>query len=240
MTNTAASEPYRPLIARTRTIHRPVGPVAYDCVKLIIVRDGSAILFSEFGQKPVRPGDVVLLGPNVLCGSEPEGHITVTTIYADTDYVIDQAFWQHAGILHDRLDARGFTEKVYSDPAQILRLGEHRTGMMMAWLDEMVALSLDGQFQRRFHRLQALWFAIMDVVTSYVRRSSVQLTPLERARSRPVPPRTRRFAPLRREALLAREALHENVAHPPRPHADADKRKGPALARPSGCARGGT
>ncbi|ALE18764.1 AraC family transcriptional regulator [Lawsonella clevelandensis] len=214
MTNTAASEPYRPLIARTRTIHRPVGPVAYDCVKLIIVRDGSAILFSEFGQKPGRPGDVVLLGPNVLCGSEPEGHITVTTIYADTDYVIDQAFWQHAGILHDRLDARGFTEKVYSDPAQILRLGEHRTGMMMAWLDEMVALSLDGQFQRRFHRLQALWFAIMDVVTPYVRRSSVQLTPLERARSRPVPPRTRRFAPLRREALLAREALHENVAHP--------------------------
>uniref|UniRef100_UPI0034CE8658 helix-turn-helix domain-containing protein n=1 Tax=Micrococcus endophyticus TaxID=455343 RepID=UPI0034CE8658 len=214
MTNTAASEPYRPLIARTRTIHRPVGPVAYDCVKLIIVRDGSAILFSEFGQKPVRPGDVILLGPNVLCGSEPEGHITVTTIYADTDYVIDQAFWQHAGILHDRLDARGFTEKVYSDPAQILRLGEHRTGMMMAWLDAMVALSLDGQFQRRFHRLQALWFAIMDVVTPYVRRSSVQLTPLERARSRPVLPRTRRFTPLRREALLAREALHENVAHP--------------------------
>ena len=212
--NRRGLQDFQVLLARTQTVHRPVGPVAYDCVKLIIVRDGSAILFSEFGQKPVRPGDVVLLGPNVLCGSEPEEHITVTTIYADTDYVIDQAFWQHAGILHDRLDARGFTEKVYSDPAQILRLGEHRTGMMMAWLDEMVALSLDGQFQRRFHRLQALWFAIMDVVTPYIRRSSVQLTPLERARSRPVLPRTRRFVPLRREALLAREALHENVAHP--------------------------
>ncbi|WP_245810337.1 helix-turn-helix domain-containing protein [Brachybacterium massiliense] len=183
-------------------------------MKLIVVRDGSAILFSEFGQQPVRPGDVILLGPNVLCGSEPEGHITVTTIYADTDYVIDQAFWQHADILYDRLDAMGFAEKVYSDPAQILRLGEDRTGMMMAWLDEMVALSLDGQFHHRFHRLQALWFAIMDVVTPHIRRSSVQLTPLQRARSRPVLPRTRRFAPLRREALLAREALHENVAHP--------------------------
>lgn len=121
------AEGFHALIARTRTLHRPVGPVAYDCVKLIVVRDGSAILFSEFGQQPVRPGDVILLGPNVLCGSEPEEHITVTTIYADTDYVIDQVFWQHAGILHDRLDARGFTEKVYSDPAQILRLGEHRT-----------------------------------------------------------------------------------------------------------------
>jgi AraC family transcriptional regulator len=46
-------EAFHPVLARTRTIHRPVGPVAYDCVKVIIVRDGSAILFSEFGQKPV-------------------------------------------------------------------------------------------------------------------------------------------------------------------------------------------
>ena len=96
---------YQVLLARTQTVHRPVGPLAYDCVKIIIVRDGSAILFSEFGQKPVRPGDVILLGPNLLCGSEPEGHITVTTIYADTDYVIDQVFWQYAGVLYDRLDA---------------------------------------------------------------------------------------------------------------------------------------
>lgn len=205
---------YQMLLARTQTVHRPVGPLAYDCVKVIIVRHGSAILFSEFGQKPVRPGDVILLGPNALCGSEPEEHITITTIYADTDYVIDQAFWQHAGILHDRLDAMGFAEKLYSHPAQILRLGEDRMGMMMAWLDEMVALSLAGQFQRRFHRLQALWFAIMDVVTPYVRVSPVRLTPLQRERSRLVLPRTRRFAPLRREALLAREALHERVAHP--------------------------
>lgn len=65
---------YQPVLARTSTVHRPVGPVAYDCVKVIVVRDGSAILFSEFGQKAVKVGDVILLGANVLCGSEPEGH----------------------------------------------------------------------------------------------------------------------------------------------------------------------
>ena len=79
MTRHALSH-YQVLLARTQTVHRPVGPLAYDCVKLIVVRDGSAILFSEFGQKPVRPGDVILLGPHVLCGSEPEGRITVTTM----------------------------------------------------------------------------------------------------------------------------------------------------------------
>ena len=71
---------YQPLIARTQTVHRPVGPVAYDCVKLIVIRSGSAILYSEFGEQPVKVGDAVLLGANVLCGSEPEGYVTVTTV----------------------------------------------------------------------------------------------------------------------------------------------------------------
>lgn len=81
-----------PVLARTRSIYHPVGPVAYDCVKLIFVRHGSAILLSEFGERPVTIGDVIMLGASTLCGSEPEGSITVTTLYLDRDYVIDQVF----------------------------------------------------------------------------------------------------------------------------------------------------
>lgn len=147
---------YQVLLARTQAVHRPVGPLAYDCVKVIVVRDGSAILFSEFGQQPVRPGDVVVLAPNTLCGSEPEGGITVTTIYADTDYVIDQAFWQYVGILYDRLDAPGFVRETFTEPAQIIRLGEEQAGLLMPWLDELVALSVDGNFVRHYLRMQAL------------------------------------------------------------------------------------
>ncbi len=51
---------FHPLLARTSTQHQPVGPVAYDCVKVIIVRDGSALLFGEFGQRVVKVGDVVV------------------------------------------------------------------------------------------------------------------------------------------------------------------------------------
>lgn len=81
-----------PVLARTRSIYHPVGPVAYDCVKLIFVRHGSAILLSEFGERPVTIGDVIMLGASTLCGSEPEGSITVTTLYLDRDYVIDKVF----------------------------------------------------------------------------------------------------------------------------------------------------
>lgn len=39
-----------PILAQTRTVHRPVRPVAFDSVTDIVVRDGAAFVFSEFGQ----------------------------------------------------------------------------------------------------------------------------------------------------------------------------------------------
>lgn len=203
---------FAPLLARTRTLHRPVGPIAYDCVKVIIVRDGSALLFSEFGQKPVKRGDVIVLGSNVLAGSEPEGHITVTTIYLDTDYMLDQVRWQYAALLNDRLDAQGFADKIYTEPAQILRIGEDRAGMLMPWLDEMVALSVERDFVRHFFRMQALWFQISHVIAPYVKISPVRLSPSQRGHIRPTLPRGRCFAPLRLEARRAAVLLRENPA----------------------------
>ena len=105
-----------PILARSQSIYAPIPPLAYDCVKLIFVRHGSAVLLSEFGERTVSVGDVVALGANTLCGSEPEGSITVTTLYLDRDYVIDQVFWQHATILTDRFHARDFADELYSEP----------------------------------------------------------------------------------------------------------------------------
>lgn len=201
-----------PFVARTATIHRPLGPVAYDCVKVIVVRDGSAFLFSEFGQQTVKPGDVILLGANVLAGSEPEGHITVTTIYLDTDYMLDQVRWQYAAYLEDRLDAQEFAETIYTEPAQILRLGEDRAGMLMPWVDEMVRLSIDGHPVGDYLRLQALWFRIAYVISPYIKVSPVRFSPSQRIHIRPTLPRNRRFAPLRADVRRAATLLKEDPA----------------------------
>lgn len=198
---------FSPILARTTSIHRPIGPLAYDCIKVILIRDGSAVLFSEFGQRPVRVGDVVLLGANTLCGSEPEGHITVTTIYADTDYVVDQVFWQHVGVLQDRLDAQEFAATVYTEPAQILHIGAERSGLLMPWLDELVALSLENEPVHNFYRMQALWFSVAHVIAPFIKSSPVRTSPTQRQTNCPTQPRSRRFAPLRAEARHAEELL---------------------------------
>ena len=203
---------FAPILARNRIIVQPVGPLAYDCVQVIVVRDGSAILFSEFKQKLVKSGDVILLGANTLLGGEPEGRATVTTVYLDTDYLIDQIFWQHVGILRDRLDAQCFAETMYAEPAQVLHIGEDRAGMLMPRLDELVALSIDGRFAENFNRMQALWFSIAHVVTPFVKTSPIRTSPTQRATAIPSLPRVRRFAPLRTEARKVAELLRTDPA----------------------------
>lgn len=106
----AESEPFSPVVARTSTWLAPTEPRAYDCVRTIFVRGGSAVLFSEFGVHSVRVGEVAVLAPCTLCGSEPDEWFTTTTLYLDRDFLVDQVFWQHAAMFTDRHDARHFLE----------------------------------------------------------------------------------------------------------------------------------
>lgn len=209
-----ASHQFSPVMARTESVHQPRDPIAYNCVKLIFVRAGSAIVFSEFGERPVTVGDVVLLAANTLCGAEPEEWLTATTLYLDRDYVVDQVFWQHAAILADRLAARDFIAARYTESAQVLRLGENRAGNLMPWLDELGRLSLDGPAPERFYRMQALLFAVLDVVSPFVATTAVRQSPTQRKATWPGVPALRRLTPLRAEARTAADLLRENPARP--------------------------
>lgn len=198
---------FSPLVARTRTAHSPLDAVAFDCVKIIVVRSGSAILLNELGTRHVKVSDVVVLASNTLCGAEPEGWVTTTTVYLDHDYMVDQVFWQYAAQFADRLDAQRFLETYYAEPAQILRVEEDRAGLLMPWLDEFVALSVEGPSPQRFYRAQSLLFAILDVIVPYFKITGERITPTQRATACPTLPRHRLFQPLRSEARRIAELM---------------------------------
>lgn len=199
--------PFTPIVARTHTNHLTVAPIAFDCVSLIIVRAGSARLFSEFGCVHVNVGDIVVLAANVLFGAEPEGWVTTTTLYLDRDYVIDQVFWQYAARFKDRLDASDFLDTNYAEPAQVVRIGEHRAGLLMPWLDKLTALSVDGPPAVHFYRAQALLSAVLDVVVPHLAVTPERITSTQRSTVTPSAPRHRMFRPLRAEARHVAELL---------------------------------
>jgi len=181
-------------------------------VKIIVVRSGGALLFSEFGTRHVNAGDVVVLAANTLCGAEPEGSITTTTLYLDRDYVIDQVFWQYAARFRSRHDASDFLDVHYAEAAQVIRIGEDQTTLLKPLLDELAALSLDGVVAERFFRAQGLLFAILDVIVPLLPVSGERTSSTQRSTVSPTQPRHRRFRPLRTEARLVATLLAENIA----------------------------
>ncbi|WP_460781629.1 helix-turn-helix transcriptional regulator [Microbacterium shaanxiense] len=203
-----------PVRARTETFHRQVDPVAYDSVKFIVVRSGAARLFSEFGCQNVNVGDVVVLAANTLCGAEPEDWITTTTLYLDRDYVIDQVFWQYAAQFRTRHDASDFLDVHYAEPAQIVRIGEGRAGLLMPWLDELAALSLDGLAPEQFYRAQALLFSVLDLVVPSLKVTGRRESATQRTAVLPSQPRHRQFRPLRDEARHVAQLLSNDRARP--------------------------
>lgn len=119
----------------------PVLPSAHDCVMLLVVREGQRSSRASSSSSPSASETLCSLGANTLCGCVPERSITITTICLDTDYLVDQIFWQHTPLPSDRLHARQFAKTIYADPAQIVRLGESRAALLTPWLDELVTLS---------------------------------------------------------------------------------------------------
>lgn len=143
---------YSPIIVRTGSTRHTSELAAFDCVRVIVIRDGSAFVDGEFGKESVAVGRIMVLGANVCCRTEPEGHVTSTVIYIDPDYLADQMFWQYSHVLHDRLDAKELFAMLYSEPAQVLKLVEERVGMLMPWLDEMAMLSTKDNIRGHFLR----------------------------------------------------------------------------------------
>ena len=205
--------PYVPISVRHYSFTKPIEAVAFDCVKVSLVREGSAILSSQIGQRVVTVGDAVLLCTNTLCAVEPEECFAVTIVYIDTDYLVDQVFWQHVGLLSDRLDAKELASKLYVAPVQLLHIGEQQLHEITPCLDELVVLTADDGYAERFYRIQSLWFALADKISPLVKVSSIRLSPSQRERQRPTMPRHRRFAPLRVEARRAAELLRDDLTH---------------------------
>ncbi len=61
---------YKPVEARTQTAYTPLDAVAYDCLKIIVLRSGSATLVDTCGTHRVEAGDIAVLAWNAACGAE--------------------------------------------------------------------------------------------------------------------------------------------------------------------------
>jgi len=201
---------YGPVAVETREFRRPVPSVAFDCVKLVLIRDGSTILTTEWGTTRVGKDDLVLLRTAVPCSGTPEESVTASTLYLDTDYAFELWFWQLAPEGYDKEALRAHTlSRDFLPPLTHIRPGPAiaaHVGDVFDNLAHSLARGASG-----FYRAQALVSELLHVLAPRIpvvlpaRAEPIQHVTLTMSRDR-------EFLPLRGEALLARQLLHANRA----------------------------
>lgn len=206
--------PCAPIRVGTRSLRSPRGPVSYDFVRLVVARAGSAFVFGEFGRWALNVGDVLALAPGTMCGVEPEGWVTATTLMLDRDYLVDQMFWRHSHRFTDRFDAARAFDSRYAGPAALLRLGQDRAGLLMPWLDDLSALTTNAPDAERFYRIQSLTSSVLDVLLPYLQAQPPTTAPDALSPPRSASCHRRRVAPLRAEARTAAMLLRDSAEHP--------------------------
>lgn len=207
-----AVKKYVPVMARARSDRVASSPAAFDCVQLIVVRDGSAVVFGDFGRHHINIGDVIVLAPHTLCGMEPAGAVRTTTVYIDQDYLVDMTFWKYAHYMCDRFDAKQLFASRCSESPQLLRLGEKNAEILGPWLDELSRFSIENPGPETFHRTQARLSDILDMIVPYLGSTGVQ-TASSRRTAHPAAPRHRTYTALRREAHRAAALMRADIAH---------------------------
>ncbi len=208
--------PRSPIAVCTEAYSRPLDPVAYDCFRVKFIKSGTAIVMSEFGERSVRQGQIVMLGTNVLCGCEPEGQAQVTTIFLDRNYLIDQVYWQYAAVLADRLEASRFLDTPYIEPVQLLSLRREDVARVELSLDELAELSAsdfatDLGGGERFYRMQALLSSVLHIIVPYLEIGAMRRARTQRLTTKLRSARPTRFQPLRQEARRAAQLLESDL-----------------------------
>lgn len=197
------------------TTHRRITPAAsYDCVRFVIVRDGSVLLTGTDPLVSAVAGDVLMVAPNAPFGYEPEGIVTVTTVAVDTDYLVEQFFWQHTDVLADRLAAHDHAARRYPEPLRVLHIGETALECLGPLLDDLEALTDPEQRnETRFFRVQALLFTMLGLLAPHIAPAPIPVAEerdVGRCRDRSLS-RWALLRPARAEAREAAEVMRASL-----------------------------
>lgn len=197
---------YGPVAVETREFRRPVPAVAFDCVKLLLIRDGATVLVTEDGPTRAAKGDLVFLRTAVSCSGTPEESVTISTLYLDTDYLFELWFWQLAPEGHNREALRAHAlSPGFLPPLTHLQLGPATAAHVGEVFDDLARILARGA--GGFYRAQAFVSELIHVLAPRLGVAPPpKAEPLQQT-GRPIP-HDREFLPLRSEALVVRRLLH--------------------------------
>ncbi|QQT70808.1 helix-turn-helix transcriptional regulator [Brevibacterium casei] len=195
-----------PIHVETDSSTRVVEPVAYTCLRFMLVREGRLFVHSRHGTAHARPGMLVIVCAGTLCGAIPEPSATVTTAFVNLDYLLDQLTWRLNGLLRDRHEAELIAAKAFRHNMWATTPPAAATADMLDLLDRTEAIQNAGG---GFYNIESVFAGFL-----------AELVPLMPYRELPGEPVVSlagdgvggRFPPLRPEIVAVGDAIQADLS----------------------------
>ncbi|GGO59865.1 hypothetical protein GCM10010910_03860 [Microbacterium nanhaiense] len=211
--NDEDERPWIPVDVKTRKFTAPSHPVAYDCVKLMLIRSGTVLLHAKDRCRLLRPGDLVVLCAVTLCGALPRNEVEVSTAYVDPDYLLDQIAWRHAEVLPDRYAAAEVIERTYAEHVQVHHLGNDLARDFGAVFDALEASVAEVTRERGFYPVQAAFSLLLEQMDRIVPFDPIRTMSTPSRLIEPQPSRAK-YAPVREDLLALFSAVKSDLSRP--------------------------
>ncbi|RGE16501.1 helix-turn-helix domain-containing protein [Leucobacter sp. wl10] len=185
-----------PVLAQTRVLSKPFKSKSCTCVRYIFVRSGSAIVSSDKGDRSLLPGDLMILGPNLSCEKIPNSTVTLTTVYADFEYLADQLLWEMSTIFIDRSQVLSYLGKTFPEQEVLLRLNAEDHKRLSEQLNLLVSVS---KMSQNFYQIQSAFGEVLQILNQ-------RLLPVELLQNRGLGTPTVRRTGVNSFKIVSREA----------------------------------
>ena len=195
-----------PIHVETESSTRVVEPVAYMCLRFMLVREGRLFMHSRHKTVHARPGMLVIVCGGTLCGAIPEPRATVTTAFVNLDYLLDQLTWRLNGLLRDRHEAATIAAKAFRHNMWDTLLPVETAVAMYRLLDQVEGVQNAG----------GGFYDVESVFTAFLAHL-MPLLPYEEFPGEPVVSLSGdgvggRFPPLRPEIVAVGEAIEADLS----------------------------
>ena len=198
-----------PIVVETAAFAQVVEPVAYNCMKFILVREGASVIHSKYGLEHTRECSLVVVCAATLCGAIPAPRVRVTTAYVNLDYLLDQLTWRLHGLLVDRHEAESIAARGFHHNLWATRLPAETAESLGGYFDQIERLN--AAEHQDFYAVQALFAAASRVLVPLMPYRDIPDGPV-RSLAAGVAGAGGRFTPLRPEIIAVDEALRAALA----------------------------
>lgn len=131
-----------PVVVQAATTTSPTPRMAVHCTKLMYVSEGSSRLAHAAGVTEVIAGDVVAIPDGYWCAGAPEHSVETLTVYADTEFMMQQALWVPP--IRQLLVSLNLLDSPIEN-LRVLKLGPERVQSVSTLLRCLAALQRSGE-----------------------------------------------------------------------------------------------